>query len=299
MGFLKSIQADLIDHNTSVASTLLKLRLLAAKLGSSELTEWIKFESEGCPNDIDIPAYRVIPLSVLGTFRGPAGSGVQNAPIPSLLIKQIAGDGWDTYNVRESAATVEKMADQNDGLRFNLSNLMITLRGKIYPGYEPAQIVGLASQTSLIEVSNAIRTRLLEVTIEIAAKIPAIEEIELASITQEPEVATQIFHQTIHGNMTNIQSSGPEATLQVTIVQHNTESLKNGLLEFGLSEEDSDELSKLISKQKPKDKETGLNKGVRKWLADRITNSFNTEFQGGISTLIKFVQEAAIKYWGL
>ena len=47
MGILETIQADIVDHNISIASTLLKLRLLAAKLGSDELAEWIKNETEG------------------------------------------------------------------------------------------------------------------------------------------------------------------------------------------------------------------------------------------------------------
>ena len=85
-GFLESIQADLVDHNKSIASTLLKLRLLAAKLGSDELTEWIKYEAEGYPQDDEIPTYRVVPVSFTGTFQGPFGGSLQNVPIPPLLI---------------------------------------------------------------------------------------------------------------------------------------------------------------------------------------------------------------------
>ena len=68
MGFLENIQADIVDHNISVASTLLKLRLLANKLGSDEFTEWIKNEAEGYSQDADIPSYRVVPISFSGTF---------------------------------------------------------------------------------------------------------------------------------------------------------------------------------------------------------------------------------------
>ena len=300
MGFLESIQADLVDHNMSIASTLLKLRLLAAKLGSDELTEWIKFEAEGYPQNVDIPAYRVVPISFSGSFLGPFGSGIQNAPIPPLLIKKFAGDHWVTLKIRESAAAVENMASQSDGLHLDLANLMVVLRGKVYPDYMPAQIVGYVSQTLLIETSNAIRTRLLEITIEIASKIPSAEGVELTSIKREPEVATQIFHQTIHGSMTNVHSSGSDAFIQVTISKHDSESLRNGLSRFGLSEEDSRELASLIAEKEPKDQmETGLNEGVRKWLANRITSGVDAGLKGGISALTRIVQEAAMQYWDL
>ena len=300
MGILETIQAEIVDDNNSIASTLLKLRLLAAKLGSDEFAEWIKNEAEGYSQDADIPTYRVAPISFSGTFRGPFGDGIANASIPSLLIKQIAGEDWITKKFQESAAAVEKMANEKDGIHLDLSNLIFILRGKVYPDFEPTQIVGFVSQTLLIQMSNAIRTKLLEITIEIANKIPNAEGVELTSIQHNPEVTTQIFHQTIHGSMTNIQSSGPKAIIQVTIAKHDPKSLKNGLLEFGLSDEDSNELAELISKQEPeKQKDDGLNDGARKWLADRITNGFDAGVKGGIVALTQFVQEAAMQYWGL
>lgn len=300
MGFLESIQADLVDHNTSIAGTFLKLRLLAAKLGSDELTEWIKYEAEGYPPDVEIPTYRVVPVSFSGTFHGPLGSGVKDAPIPPLLIEQFAGKEWTTARIRESAATVENMANQKNGINLDFSNLIILLKGKVYPGYEPAQIDGFISQTPLIEMSNAIRNRLLEITIEIAKKIPDAEGVELTSIKRAPEVTTQIVHQTIYGNMTNIQSTGAEANIQVTIVKHDLASLKAGLLSHGLSEEESEEVANLISEQEPNNQmNAGLNDGVRKWLADRITSGFDAAFKGGITALTKIVQKAAMQYWGL
>ena len=252
MGFLESIQADLVDHNKSIASTLLRLRLLAAKLGSDELTEWIKYEAEGYPQEADIPTYRVVSISFSGTFHGPLGRGYKDAPIPPVLIEEFAGEHWITSKTRESAAAVENMAHQKNGIHLDFSNLIIPLKGKIYPDFEPAQIVGFISQTSLIDMANAIRNRLLEITIEIAKKIPGAEGVELASISSSPEVTTQIFNQTVHGNITHIQSSGADANIQVTINKHDLESLKTGLLRSGLSEEESEEVAKLISEQETK-----------------------------------------------
>ena len=241
-----------------------------------------------------------MPISFSGTFHGSFGSSINNAPIPPLLIKKYAGEDWITAKIRESAVAVEKMAGEENGICLDLSNLMLILRGNIYPDYVPAQIVGFVSQTLLIQMSNAIRTRLLEITIEIAKKIPDAEGVELTSIMQNSRVTTQIFHQIIHGSQTNIQSSGPEATIQVTISKHDSKSLKSRLLQFGLSEEESSELAKLISEQEPEEqKDDGLNDGVRKWLAARITNGFDAGFKGGISVLTQIVQEAAMQYWGL
>ena len=128
MGFIESIQANLIDHNIPTASSLLKLRLLAARLGSNQLTDWIKQEANGYQSVDDVPEYRIVPIYFSGTFHGPFGSGIKNAPIPPLLIKQIAGDEWLTHKLTDSAASVEQMARAKNGINLDLSNLMLLMR---------------------------------------------------------------------------------------------------------------------------------------------------------------------------
>lgn len=299
MGYIDAIQADLVDHNRPIAGALLKIRLLAAKLGSEELAEWIKNEAQGYDTDADIPRYRVVPISVFGTFHGPFGSGVKNAPIPSLLLQEIVGADWTTYKLRESAAAVEELTTHENGLRLDMSNLILALRGKIYPDFEPVQFVGFVSRTAVIDIANAIRNRLLEITVDISEKIPSIDGAAITSIGKNPKVATQIFHQTVHGNITNIQSTGPEATVQVTVLPGDRESLERFLMSRGLPKGQSDELAELIAANKPNmDDDAGLNPSVRKWIADRITGGLDVGLQGGVTALTQMVKDAAMGYWG-
>lgn len=85
MSLLHEIQTSVVQEGANLGSVLLKLRLLAARLGSEPLGEWIKHESEGYPRDAEIPSYRVIGISYRGTFSGPFGSGIRNAQIPGYL----------------------------------------------------------------------------------------------------------------------------------------------------------------------------------------------------------------------
>ena len=299
MGYIDAIQVELADHNKPIAGALLKIRLLAAKLGSDELAEWIKNEAQGYDTDADIPSYRIVPMSVYGTFSGPFGSGIKNAPIPSLLVKEIVGADWTTYKIRQSAAAVEELTTHKNGLQLDMSNLMLVLRGKIYPDFEPVQLVGSVSRTAIIDVANAIRNRLLEITVEVSNKVPNVDGVAIASIEKNPEVARQIFHQTVHGNVTNIQSTGGEATIQVTVRPSDRESLEKFLVSHGLSKGQTDELAELIVARKPNMKEdAGLNPGVRKWLADRITASLDVGLKGGVTALTQIVKDAVTGYWG-
>lgn len=109
MALLHQIQEAVVQEGSDLGSVLLKLRLLASKLGSDVLEEWVKHESEGYPKDSEIPSYRVVAVSYKGTFSGAFGSGITNAPIPPYLIEKFAGDSWTNYEIRESIAVVDDL----------------------------------------------------------------------------------------------------------------------------------------------------------------------------------------------
>jgi hypothetical protein len=108
MGLLTEIQAALMGGDP-IGPILLKLRFLASRLGSNVLEEWVKHESEGYPNDVILPSYRKVPVSYIGSFSGPFGSGIKNAPIPPYVIHEYAGDGWNVYEIHQGIAAIEDL----------------------------------------------------------------------------------------------------------------------------------------------------------------------------------------------
>ena len=113
MSLLQEIQESIIQERIELGPVLLKLHLLAARLGSSELEEWVKFESEGYPYDAPVPDYRKIPVTYTGTFSGPFGSGIKNAPIPPYLVEKFAGEHWTKYELRQSIAAIDELIESS------------------------------------------------------------------------------------------------------------------------------------------------------------------------------------------
>ena len=130
MSLLVEIQAAVVEDNSDLGPILLKLRLLAARLGSQPLADWVKHESEGYPTDAPLPDYRVIPASYRGTFFGPFGANISNAPIPSFLIAKFAGDKWNDYDIRQGIASIDELlaSSANEGatISINASNLVFS-----------------------------------------------------------------------------------------------------------------------------------------------------------------------------
>ena len=79
MNLLYDIQSAVLDKDAELGPILLKVRLLAARLGSQPLADWVKYESEGYPSEAPVPDYRIIPVTYTATFSGPFGSGI-NSP---------------------------------------------------------------------------------------------------------------------------------------------------------------------------------------------------------------------------
>jgi hypothetical protein len=221
MGLLAQIQAALMDGQP-IGPTLLKLRYLASRLGSGELEAWVKHESEGYPWDAELPNYRKIGVSYTANFSGPFGSGIKNAPIPSYLIEQFAGDMWNSHPVRQSMSSIEELLAPNDRsgvLHIDASDLILLLQGNVYHKYACNSVTGRIPKAALVEIQNAVRTRVLELTIQIEKSVPAASTVAIGSLGDTPDQkekdkVTQITNQVIHGNYTNISSSGSGAQFQ-------------------------------------------------------------------------------------
>ena len=95
----------------------------------------MEHESEGYPEEVDVPSYRMVGISYSGTFADPFGSGLNNVSIPTYLVDKYAGIKWTKNPVRESVSGVEellRMSAKNGGLGIDASNLILLLQGKVY-----------------------------------------------------------------------------------------------------------------------------------------------------------------------
>ncbi|MFP1733170.1 hypothetical protein ACLEC1_10195 [Lonsdalea quercina] len=305
MSLLHQIQESVVQDGSSLGPILLKLRLLAARLGSNDLEEWVRHESEGYPPDAVLPDYRIVGVTYKGTFSGPFGSGIKNAPIPPILIKQFADDSWNNFSVRESIAAVGELVKASaDGgsLGINASNLILLLQGKIYDGYACNDISGDISVVSLSEISQAVRNRVLELTIEFEKSIPAAAHITFGTQNMNNDNASkaqQITQQIIYGNVGNAISGGSESNITVNIQSYNRESVVDYLKESGIPEEDASEFALIVESEAPTSSEEPFGHGAKNWIASNIRKAADGTWKIGMAVATKVLTEAALKYYGL
>src|SRR5690349_3788885 len=139
MSIFRDIQAALMTEDTHIGHILLKTRFLAAQLDNDLLEDWVRHELEGYPRDVNVPDYRRISVTYRGTFSGPFGSGIRNAPLPSYLIEKFAGPQWVKHEERQSISSLYEMynnvkQDKDGSLTIDATTLILPLQGKIYEG---------------------------------------------------------------------------------------------------------------------------------------------------------------------
>lgn len=218
MALIHDIQTALLDENASVGPMLLKLRFLAAKLDTDILEEWVQYEAEGYPDDVDVPEYRQAKITYTGSFADIAKQ-ISNVSIPSGLVSSIAGDQWVNYKIRDGLPLIEsQIAAAKDGSHFGIdsSNLKVLLQDKIYQGMAIVEIDSKIDTGAFARVQHAVRAKTLDFTLKLEKRVPSVVEIEVGStpVKMSPddqknvESLTQNIFFDVQGDVNNIHSSG-------------------------------------------------------------------------------------------
>lgn len=305
MSLLQQIQESVVEEGSDLGSILLKLRLLAARLGSDILGEWVKHESEGYPRDTEVPSYRIVGVTYRGMFSGPFGSGINNAQIPPYLIEKYAGDSWTKYEVRESITAIDEMVKKSaNGGSFGIdaSNLILLLQGKVYKGYACNDVSGSISPTAFYEIQQTVRSRILELTIELEKSVPGAMHVAFgtkAANKSEAEQVQQITQQIIYGNVSTAVAGGSGANIAVAINERDNNSFIEHLVATGIPKGDATELAQIMATEEPSSSDEPFGQKAKSWIASNLKKAAEGTWNVGISVATKVLTEAALKYYGL
>jgi hypothetical protein len=306
MGLLQEIQTELLSTDSAIGPTLLKLRYLAAQLGSGLLEEWVKYETEGYPVDLPLPEYRMASVSYSGTFTN-GYTTLNNVPIPSHLVETHAGKGWVQFEIRDSIAVIDSIIKSADGDKihnFGVSagNLILLLQGKVYEGHSLISISSQFGGSPFAAIHNIVRARILDLTLQLEKTVPVSSLIEVGMIGGQVSPAntahtTMITQTIVYGNQNNI--SAPQGVITFNVIKGDTSSLTGWLTGSGIPEEEAKELAELAASEQPESPEKPFGAKVGTWILDKLSKGAAGAFEVG-KDVAKDVIIAGLKgYYGL
>lgn len=154
-------------NGAQLGPSLLKLRFLASKLGSRPLEEWVKHETEGYPQHVDVPDYRKIGVSYRGTFTD-GRRMLYDVPVASYLINRLAGEKWVRYEVRSSMSSIDELIcnppkGKSIGIE-SAGDLAFLLESEVYEGFSCLKLIGELFESIVHKYSSGCEEQVIRVS---------------------------------------------------------------------------------------------------------------------------------------
>jgi len=306
MGLLHDIQANLLDEKSPVGTALLKLRFLAARLGSDPLEDWVRHELEGYAPDTPVPEYRQVGITYSGTFTDGIRT-LNDTPIPLHIIKKNAGDAWVKYELRDGMGVIDEAVrkghEKNGGTYgIDCGNLMLLLTDKFYKGFTCVSARGVFDVGAFIRIQTTVRAKALDLCMKIEREIPVASEIVAgappAPVTPaDTTKITNIVNQTFNGPYTAITSTGAGTSIQITVGRGDGDALKEALVKQGLNDVEAIELAKIVASEEPVSEDEPFGAKAKAWITEKTAQGAGGVWKFGVEVAKDALKQYLKQYY--
>lgn len=221
MSLLDDVIQQASDGDAS--AMLRKLMIVSHRLGATDLLAWVKGELNGYEDRDSLPSYRgPLPVVVQATIVGPGGGKGTNT-----LTQHGVPEGYDDLFrawFLDPLATLEGFARSDHGLSIPWDPIAVAVYNRwIEDGEVPfVEYWGVyaahkyISQSSVMGVVDIVRTKALELALELQSEYPDAGE-KGGPTVADPAVRETLTHITnnIYGNITGLAQGG---TVQQNVV---------------------------------------------------------------------------------
>jgi len=295
------------DNKQSITVLLRKCLILASQLKNERLKAWANKELNGYGDDYDagLPDYRITPAQAVGFLNGPFGAQWNNWPIPPAILEEKHRTFATEVRLAQAISAYEDLVN-TAGIKGTITmnwptNLVLYYQQRI-PNNK-GMILNHAYQeipkSSLVEMIDTVRTRVLNMALDIKSEIGETDA-DLKKITpQEAKKVDQTITNYIHAGTVYVSTG--ESTMHAATIQqqqnimasdwdHLTKVLRNA----GLSQPELDELSTAV-------KEDGQTMGakVKGWIAKTAPKVLSGGVKIGATVGQNLLLEYLKQYYGL
>lgn len=301
MSILEEIETAAVDGQSDLGTLLRKCKVLAARLDSQPLADWVLWESNGYPSDAKVPDYRILTLQLKGHFTGPFGSGIRNASIPMVCVPEKLRSQFEAHECKMSIASLEHLTKtESDLFQVNTGDLSVVLGSRVYSRMNCLSAWGEVGSPSIVEILNSVRNRILDFALAISKQVTKSGEVTNHTLKViDPSKVTQIFYTTIYeGGSATLVGSAVNSNFNTSIVQGDFSTLRKYLEENGVVTGDLDELQDAIKKDDKVEHKGNFGPKVAHWLGKMATKAAEETWKAGVTQGLKILTDAILKYYG-
>jgi len=217
----------------------------------------------------------------------------QSGQLPVSMIDEPYRQAFKYVYIREGIAAIEKLTKETENggsggqivtpLPMEMLHILQEPARKLYKADVRIDVIGarLAGNASIVvEIPNAIRTKLLDFVMSIANAFGY--SIEIESFNKKADTNNQTI---IHQMHTTINNSGDgnvintgnqnEIENSVILYKGDIERLQKALQQQGIDEADIIEISEIVAAEKPSEETRGLGERSNSWISKIINKSLD------------------------
>lgn len=305
MSLLRDIQNDVIN-NGDISVVLRKCKVLAARLGNKLFEKWVDEELNGYKDIKDLPDYRMTSVFSKGNFSGFAGRDLQNADIPLGCIPKEYHDNLSKCYFKQPIAAYVALLKNSNGENYQeqwLPDLVAKYGHKIYRNMNCLSAWKVIPNTTIVEIIEVVRNRILNFVLEIEKDAPDAGESTPDTQLIPQKKVTQVFNTTIYGNVGNIAEGNKNVTqtATITVIENDIESLKSFLSSIGIPKDEVNNLEMALS-QDPKSevkKQKSLGSKVLTWVGSITTKLTTGSLAIAKDVGVDLIVKAIFLYYGI
>jgi hypothetical protein len=198
MTLLREIQDVAVNADVDLTVVLRKCRISATRLGYPDFKDWVDRELAGYKDKSKLPDYRIIPgAGAFGTFSGPFGSGIKNAPIPSIYLPEGFEDYARKVYLHEGISSYILLLANSNGSSPCIhwpADLVLLVGQELDSNYNLISAWQTLSLGSIANVLDTVRNRILNFVLELESEAPNAGESFQASPVVPPERTAYYFY---------------------------------------------------------------------------------------------------------
>ncbi len=301
MSLLEDIQKAAVDGKSDLGELLRKCKLLAARLDSKPLEDWLVWESNGYPKEVQLPAYRVWGVQLKGHFSGPFQSSLRNAPIPTICVPDDIRDHTTIFRCQQSVVSIQELLESNDSGTFqtNLGDLSVLLGAKVYEDRNCLQAWGEFERGHLVEVLNSVRNRILDLVLAIWKEDPKAGEVPGRPDRLEPSKVNQIFNTTVYGGAASVVGAAESSMITFNVQTGDFKTLAQALKDHSVEDADIKELEAAMQDDPPPKDSNSFGPRVSQWIGKMIGKAASGAWKIALGAAGALLASLIAKYYGL
>lgn len=307
---ISEIINELSDKKVPLSEPLLRLKIVAKRIKSDELFRIVSKEIEGYDGNDDLPEYRMVPASSFASIQD--GWNVHyNQPMPFTVFNDKLRIMFTKFPVIQGIEFLEDIANSNNDtlakvFGADFSALVTSEVRKIGWTVSFGDIRVTTHKSEIIGVLGKIRSKFLDLVLELESNFPEIDNQIMKPLENENEIKNKTTQFMAQINITNSgdgnvinTGSGNEMNISLNINKNDIESLKNSLRKIEVNEEDISEISEIIQQEEYNKEYNKFGTKVQGWMQKMLGKALDGSWKIGIGAAGGLLAKIISSYYGI